>query len=95
MSTTIRVAKKDKEKLDQLPRYLSFTTNRKITQEEVMESLIDSGERNKEELSQKFVESQENEEPIDESDPFFQVPEFHIGKNASREHDKIIYGDER
>jgi hypothetical protein len=95
MSTTIRIAKKDKERLDQLTRYLSFTTNRKITQEEVMESLIETGERNKEELSQKFVETQEKEEPIDESDPFFQVPEFHLGKNASRDHDKIIYGDEK
>ena len=94
MSTTVRITKKDKDKLDQLTRYLSFKTRRKITQEELLASLIASGEKQKDELEKTIVHEQDDEEPIDESDPFFKIPSFSLGKSASKDHDKAIYGDE-
>ena len=94
MSTTVRIAKKDKERLDQLARYISFHARRRITQEEIMASLIDAGEANKEELGKRLSARDEETVPIDPSDPFFHVPSARMGKTASEDHDKIIYGGE-
>lgn len=92
MSPTIRIAKKDKERLDQLAKYISFHARRRITQEEIMASLIDAGEANKEELCKRLLALDEETVPIDPSDPFFHVPPARMGKSASKDHDKIIYG---
>lgn len=92
MSTTVRIARKDKERLDQLRRYLSFHARRKITQEDVMESLIDAAEASKEELAKKLSSTGEATTGIDASDPFFHLPSINLGKTASKDHDKLIYG---
>ncbi len=92
MSTTVRISKKDKERLDQLALYCSFKARRKITQEELMASLIASGEKAKDDLGKTFLDAEAESEPIDQSDPFFNVPSFHLGRRSSKEHDKLIYG---
>jgi len=95
MSTTVRITKVDKEKLDQLNRYLSFKARRKITQEELMASLIAAGEKMKDGLSKELSQLEEEEASIDESDSFFHMPSFHLGRESSKEHDRLIYGSSK
>lgn len=92
MSTTIRISKKDKEKLDQLSRYLSFKTEKKLTQEELIRSLVEIGTENKQEMVQMIKGNDESSEDLS-NDPFFNLPRIELEEEDSINVDKTLYGD--
>ncbi len=92
MSTTIRISKNDKLKLDNLIRFISFQSNRKISQEEFLAHLILIGEQEKEALAEKFAEKVSVQLDFSD-DPFFNLPKLKLGTNASGSVDQTLYGE--
>ena len=89
-STTIRISQDDKKKMDELIAILMFKLKRKITQEQLMKELINLGNQYEDRIVEKI--SSGDNIPIDiENDPFFHLPTFKIGKNASENVDEIVY----
>ena len=89
-STTIRISREDKKKMDELMTFLMFKTKRKITQEQLLKELIQLGKQNEEKIVENISSGENNSVDI-EGDPFFHLPTLKLGKNASENIDDILY----
>ena len=89
-STTIRISREDKKKMDELMTFLMFKTKRKITQEQLLKELVQLGKHYEEEIVENISSGENNSVDI-ESDPFFHLPTLKLGKNASENIDDILY----
>ncbi|MHA1522594.1 MAG: hypothetical protein ACTSRK_20690 [Promethearchaeota archaeon] len=89
-STTIRISSEDKKKMDELIAILMFKLKRKVTQEQLMKELVNLGNQYEDKIVENISSSEDNSIDI-ENDPFFHLPTFKLGKNASENIDDIIY----
>ncbi|MHA1625615.1 MAG: hypothetical protein ACTSWH_10845 [Promethearchaeota archaeon] len=90
-STTIRISKDDKKKLDELISILSFKTKKKLTQEQLLKELVDLGIKFESNITEQLLSDNEINEIEIEKDSFFNLPTFNLGPNASENIDEIIY----
>jgi len=90
-STTIRISKDDKKKLDELISILSFKTKKKLTQEQLLKELVDLGIKFESNITEQLLSDNEINEFEIEKDSFFNLPTFNLGPNASENIDEIIY----
>ena len=90
-STTIRISKNDKKKLDELISILSFKTKKKLTQEQLLTELVDLGIKFESNITEQLLSDNNINEVDIEEDSFFNLPTFKLGRNASDNIDKIIY----
>ncbi len=90
-STTIRISKDDKKKLDELMSILSFKTKKKLTQEQLLKELVDLGIKFESNITEQLLSDNDINEIEIEKDPFFNLPTFKLGRNASENIDEIIY----
>ena len=90
-STTIRISKDDKKKLDELISILSFKTKKKLTQEQLLKELVDLGIKFESNITEQLLSDNEVNEIEIEKDSFFNLPTFNLGPDASENIDEIIY----
>ncbi len=90
-STTIRISKDDKKKLDELISILSFKTKKKLTQEQLLKELVDLGIKFESNITEQLLSDNEINEIEIEKDSFFNLPTFNLGPNASENIDDIVY----
>ena len=90
-STTIRISKDDKKKLDELISILSFKTKKKLTQEQLLKELVDLGIKFESNITEQLLSDNDINEIEIEKDSFFNLPTFKLGRNASENIDEIIY----
>ncbi len=91
MASTVRIREEDKKILESLINYITFKTNKKITQEEMIALLVKTGSQEKDKLLT-AIEVQPEEESDWHSDPIFKVKKVRMGKDASRSGEKDRYG---
>jgi hypothetical protein len=89
-STTIRISRDDKKKMDELIAFLMFKTKRKITQEQLIKELVQLGHQYEDKIVENIASGEDDSNDI-ENDPFFHLPTFKLGKNVSENIDQIIY----
>ena len=90
-STTIRISKDDKKKLDELISILSFKTKKKLTQEQLLKELVYLGIKFESNITEQLLSDNEINEIEIEKDSFFNLPTFKLDPNASENIDEIIY----
>jgi hypothetical protein len=91
MASTVRIRDEDKKILESLINFVAFKSNKRITQEEMIRLLVLVGSKEKEKLLSE-IESVPEEEYDWQSDPIFHVKKVHLGKDASTNVDKYLYG---
>ena len=90
-STSIKISKDSKKKLDELLSILTYKTKKKMTHEQLLKKLITLGFRYESKLVEQFFTSFNINESEIEKDPFFNLPTFNLGINTSENIDKILY----
>ncbi len=90
-STTIRISKDDKKKLDELISILSFKIKKKLTQEQLLKELVNLGIKFESNITEQLLSDNDINEFEIEKDSFFNLPTFKLGSNASENIDEIIY----
>ena len=90
-STTIRISKDDKKKLDELISILSFKTKKKLTQEQLLKELVSLGIKFESNITEQLLSDNKINEIDIEKDSFFNLPTFNLGRNTSENIDEIIY----
>jgi len=86
-STTIRIAKTDKKKIDKLQAEIFLKTDQKLTVPEILHFLIRFGRENLIEGIQSELEKQQN---VDWDLAFSFIQDF--GFDSSEDIDEIVYG---
>ncbi len=67
-----------------------FKIKRKVTQEQLMKELIQLGNQYEEKIVENIASTEDSSLDI-ENDPFFHLPTFKLGRNASENIDEIVY----
>lgn len=91
MSSTVRINKKDKQELENLINYLNYKGKSKITQEQMISLLINSGIKRKNELLDQIIKPDNDYDW--KKDPIFSLIEIELEENSSETVDEIVYGD--
>jgi hypothetical protein len=91
MASTVRIREEDKKILESLINYITFKTNKKITQEDMIALLVKTGSQDKDKLLT-AIEVSPEEESDWHSDPIFKVKKVRMGKDASHSVEKDLYG---
>ena len=89
-STTIRISREDKKKMDELMTFLMFKTKKKLTQEQLLKELVQLGKTHEGEMVENISRGEDISVDI-ENDPFFHLPTFKLGKHASENIDDVLY----
>ncbi len=92
MASTVRIRDEDKKILESLINYITFKTNKKFTQEDMISLLVKTGSEDKDKLLNE-IESTPEYDYDWRSDPIFKVKKVHMGKDASLSVDNDIYNE--
>lgn len=76
--------------MDELMTFLMYKTKRKLTQEQLLKELVQLGMTHGGEMVENISRGKDISVDI-ENDPFFHLPTFKLGKNASEKIDDILY----
>jgi hypothetical protein len=89
MTTTIRLTRDQKRKLQEAQDILQKRSTRKVSQGEAVRALAEFALRNRVLLAK----SSEDEPPDLEDDPFYDLSiVFDFGATDARTHDRVLYG---
>ena len=94
MSSSIKIKKKDKDKLNKLQAKLTLLLGRKLTQEEIMAHLLKMAERNEKDLLE-LILGESNPLTDKEIRKLMELPEDWGVETKEEEIDEILYGKEK